>query len=217
MDKAYLLSININDGSSQAKRWEPPEPISSIESGLARGEQTAEQLDAIPGNQALVIERLVKGRVPDVLGWSTGPFVVSSAIREFLELHEPNVHHFLPIEVHTQKPVGGKVAQGAHWLLLAPPVVDCLDLANTVMAYDVQGQAWSREKDNAPLWGGGIPRTEDDRCMLYGASIDGRHLWRVQDGADKGRARYACSPEFWAFFKASKMLGWKTDKACAVI
>ncbi len=72
----------------------------------------------------------------------------------------------------------------------------------------------ARTKDDSWVWGGGIPYGDDLSCTLDGGPIEGRHLWRVAEGAKS--ARYACSPEFWNFFKSSKMLGWEIYKTCAV-
>jgi len=153
MDKAYLIGAGVNDGSAMLKRWAPPMDY-TLEAGLALGVATDDEWNGIPREQAMVISRLAKGRVPEVLGWSTGPFVVAPKIREFLETHEPGVHHFLPIQIRTEREVDGREEHGTHWLLRAPPLVDCLNLQETVMIYDIQGKPWSRAKDDKDYWGG---------------------------------------------------------------
>ena len=214
MKKAYLLAVNVNDGSSQSKTWEPEQPMKSIIPTLGFGNQTSEMIASIPKNQALVIDRLIKGRVPDVLGNLAGPFVVSPAIRDYLDEHEPGVHAFLPIEIRTRTRAQGETAH--HWLLLAPPMIDCLDIVNSVMINDVQGRPWDRVKSGNGDWGGGISTIESNRCVFVGDEIGGRQLWRVQVSCDRLSATYACSAAFWSFFKANKMRGWTAEKACEV-
>jgi hypothetical protein len=53
-------------------------------------------------------------------------------------------------------------------------------------------------------------------CTLVGSMIEDRHIWRVRTGAAT-YAKYACSLEFWAFFKSHKMIGWIIDKTCQVV
>lgn len=180
---------------------------------ITLGATTDDDWQAIPSEQAMVIGRLAKGRVPEVLGWSIGPFVVAPKIREFLETHEPGVHHFLPIQIRTERAVDGRQEHGTHWLLRAPPLVDCLNLQETVMKDDIQGRPWTRVKDDKDYWGG-VPDGEGDPCVVHKEPIRGRHLWRTMQGMRS--CFYMCSPDFWAFFKAEKMIGWRRDKTCTV-
>ena len=208
-----MLAVNVNDGSSMSMEWAPPMGH-RLFARITLGATTDDDWHAIPSEQAMVIPRLAKGRVPEVLGWSIGPFVVAPKIREFLETHEPGVHHFLPIQIRTERAVDGRQEHGTHWLLRAPPLIDCLNLQETVMIDDIQGRPWSRAKDERDYWGGGIPSGNEDPCVLHKEPIRGRHLWRVKGGAH--RSEYACSPEFWSFFRAEKMIGWRCDKTCTV-
>lgn len=150
-----MLYVNVNDGSSMSMEWAPPMGH-RLYARITLGTITDEEWQAIPSEQAMVIPRLAKGRVPEVLGESIGPFVVAPKIREFLETHEPGVHHFLPIQIRTERAVDGRQEHGTHWLLRAPPLIDCLNLQETVMTYDIQGKPWSRAKDERHYWGGGF-------------------------------------------------------------
>ncbi|MDX2287960.1 MAG: hypothetical protein NW217_03975 [Hyphomicrobiaceae bacterium] len=120
MKKAHIIQVNVNDGSSMLKEWDPPMD-GTFRARLGGGLLTDAELAAVPKNQGLKIQWLVKGRVPEVLGMSTGPFTLAPALKDFLESKEPGVHRFLPIEIRTFAPVDGKLSHGLHWLLLPPP------------------------------------------------------------------------------------------------
>lgn len=174
-------------------------------------------------DQALVTTNLVRGRVPEVMGMSTGPFVIAPALRDFLNEYEPGVHRFFPIRIKTTKPVDGTQNQGIHWLLFPPPRIDCLDFERTLFKDDIQGNKWPRQREEANPWGGGLPvnlsgREEPERPVTLTKSlIEGRHLWRVAIGNDPGYSRYACSQMFWDFYKRNKMIGWTVDQVCRVM
>ncbi len=215
MKKAHIIQVNVNDGSSMLKEWDPPMD-GTFRARLGGGLLTDAELAAVPKDQALKIQWLVKGRVPEVLGMSTGPFTLAPALKDFLEAMEPGVHRFLPIEIRTFEPVDGKLSHGLHWLLLPPPLVDCVNIDETMFKYDYRGVEWVRTKDDSDHWGGGIVSIDEPQfpCTFYRSEIEGRTLWRFKTGADS--SDYACSDEFWKFFNQNKMLGWIADKTCIV-
>lgn len=212
MKQAHWIGANINDGSSIPINWEPA--IDEVlNARLSTGSATDEEFNSVSKDQALMIAKLVKGKVPEVLGMFTGPYIVAPIIKEFLEEHEPGVHQFLPIQIRTFMPVNGLVEHGIHWLLRAPPRVDCLLIEGTVFKDDVQDRVWSRKKDpNDKLWGGGVSHDPSNPLFFERAKIEGRHFWRFAVGAR--RSGYACSDKFWNFYKANKMLGWVSEKPC---
>jgi hypothetical protein len=71
---------------------------------LGAGTATEGELSALKESQAVEIWHLVKKRVPDVLGMSLGPFVISPKMREFLDTEEPGVHRYFPIRIQTPRP-----------------------------------------------------------------------------------------------------------------
>lgn len=214
MNYAHLISVNVSDGSALLETWLPKMPLELFRS-IYSGQATPE---ALPEGQALLIRKLVKGKVPEVIGMSTGPFVLAPILREFLETHEPGVHRFFPVRILTEKPENGTTEHGLHWLLLPPPPVDCLDFEGTVFRYDAQGKPWSRRRDDSRCWGGGVPWDPDEPCAFHGDKVQGRHVWRYTTGIMRGRyaSDYACSMEFWRFYRAHRMLGWASDKICTV-
>ena len=74
---------------------------------------------------------------------------------------------------------------------------------------------WSRERDDTGPWGVMNDAFPEHPCTLVGSMIEGRHTWRVRTGAGT-YADYACSPEFWAFYKRHRMIGWTVEKTCQV-
>ena len=104
----------------------------------------------------LLTTRLVRGRVPEVMGMSIGPYVLAPALREFIEAIEPNVHNFYPVSIRTKKPINGVSEHGTHWLLHPPPLVDCLNFDHTVFVDDVEGKKWPRTREDRNYWGGGL-------------------------------------------------------------
>jgi hypothetical protein len=211
MGKAHILMVG---GPSVGQMtWIPPVD-DLLRARIVAGEPTDADFQKIPNDQVLSIGHLVSGRVPDVIGMSTGPFVLSPALKAFLETNEPDVHRFLPIQIHTRELFEGKPEHGKHWMLVPPPIVDCLNIEKTVMTYDIQNKKWDRKKDESNLWGGGVPFGDDLPCFFDRLPVEGRHLWRILEGS-RSRA-YACSAEFWKFFRSQKMIGWINNKTCNV-
>lgn len=214
MDHAHLLSFGDKKVSLVlGLAWDPPMD-GALDARLATGNATDEEFASIPPDQAVTMFDLVKGRVPEVIGMASGPFILAPVLRDYLETHEPGVHQFLPVRIRTGKPVNGTTEHGTHWLLRAPPRVDCLIFEETYFKNDFQGQTWSRKRDDSNPWGGGVFYNFDTPCTLEGRKLVGRHVWRIATGSRY--SDYCCSSEFWQFYRANKMLGWKSEKRCVV-
>ena len=210
MKQAHWITRNTNDGSSLLAIWEPPIDR-FFNAKLAVGSASDEDFASLSKNQKIFIPRLVKDKVPDVFGDSTGPFIISEKIKEYLEDHEPGVHQFSPIQICSEKPIHGKTDHGLHWLLRAPPLIDCLLIEGTIFKHDIQGIPWPHKKTDTNYWGGGLPGN-DYPCFFERGLIEGHHLWRFAVGST--HTKYACSDKFWNFFKANKMLGWQSENSC---
>jgi hypothetical protein len=190
---------------------------------LAAGTASEEELSALTDIQSMQVRRLK--RVPDVFGMLTGPFIISPRMRAFLDEHEPSVHRYFPIRITATPPKDGKTEHGTHWLLFPPPRIDCLNFELTIFVDDAYGKAWSRDRTDTNIYGGGAWGSglrEDGtrpprRCVLDGKDLGGRHLWRVATGNSPIYSKYTCSPEFWSFYRASKMTGWQIDITCEVL
>lgn len=219
-ERAFIIGVDVNAGIG-GKEWDPPFE-SRFRAGLAAGVVTDEELETnLLADQSLVTSKLVRGRVPEVLGMSTGPFTIAPVLRDFLETHEPGVHRFFPIQIRTTKPIDGKQEHGTHWLLYPPPRIDCLDFERTIFKDDIQGNEWSRQREDACPWGGGLPvnfvngREDPDKPVtLFKSLVKERHLWRTAIGNWPGYSRYSCSQTFWDFYKRNKMIGWTIDQVC---
>ena len=223
MNKAYMLRLEPHNWCGGFEFV--PKLESTFEARLATGKATEEELSALKQTQAAEIWHLVKGRVPDLLGGTTGPYVISPRMREFLDEHEPGVHRYFPIRIKTPRPQNGTTEHGTHWLLFPPPLVDCLNFELTIFTKDAKGRAWSRDRTDTDIYGGGHwgsgPLTDDSRpptrCVLDGTELGGRHLWRVATGNDPVYSKYTCSPEFWTYYRKNKMMGWEIRTTCEVI
>jgi len=218
-ERVYIIGVDGNAGIG-SRQWDPPFE-SRFGACLAAGVVSDEELETnLPPDQALVIPKLVRGRVPEVIGMSTGPFTIAPALREFLETHEQGVHRFFPIQIRTTTPVDGKQEHGTHWLLYPPPRIDCLDFERTVFKKDIQGKEWPREREEADPWGG-LPynvvngrEDPDEPVTLVKSLVKGRHLWRTAIGNFPTYSRYSCSQTFWEFYKRNKMIGWTINQVC---
>jgi hypothetical protein len=219
-ERAYIIGVDVNAGIGD-KVWEPPLE-DRFKARLAAGVASDEELSLnISPDQALVTTMLVRGRVPEVMGMSTGPFVIAPALRDFLEEHEPNVHRFFPIQIRTTKPIDGTQDHGMHWLVFPPPRIDCLDFERTLFKDDIQGKPWPRQRQQERnYWGGGLPtnlsgREDPERPVtLTRTLIEGRHFWRVALGNRPIFSNYTCSQMFWDFYKRNNMIGWTVDQVC---
>ena len=211
---AYWIGKDVN-ASTGGLDWEP-EMDDRFRATLKCGMLSDDELQILEtSGYAAVIGWLTKGRVGDVLGMSTGPYVVCKAIYEFLEREEPGLHRFFEVPVKTKKPANGTVEHGTAWLLYPPPVVDCLNFEHTTFKDDVRDKPWPRVREDTSHWGGGLSLEGD--TAFNAKSITGRHLWRVATGNHPIYAKYACSEAFWAFFKADKMIGWTVEKRCLLV
>ena len=181
-ERAFVIDVDVNAGIG-AKNWDPPFD-GQFDARLASGSVSDEELQLnLPADQSLVTTNLVRGRVPEVIGMSGGPFVISPALRDFLEEHEQGVHRFFPIKIRTTTPVNGTQEHGIHWLLFPSLRIDCLDFERTVFKDDIRGKDWPRERqDDRNYWGGGLPTNlsgredPDEPVTLTKSLIEGRHL-----------------------------------------
>jgi|GEM_PF-3128451 len=210
----HWIEVNVNDGSSMIVEWYP-ELDDVFEARLSFGLETDEEFTALPKDQKAKIYKLANGRIPEVLGHSTGPYIIAPAIKEFLEVNEPGVHQFAPVLMQTPRTADGSDVPILHWLLRSPPLVDCLVLEGSIFKKDIRGENWERVKDKSKYWGGGLSRDRDNPCVFDAEQVEGRHLWRFKEG--DFFSSFACSDEFWTFFKQNKFLGWKSEKTCQLV
>ena len=111
-----------------------------------------------------------------IYAMNAGPFILPlSAYQALMEL-EPDGHVFHEVEA-----VHDDISLGPHFLQLEAPVVDCVDIDETIFQFG--GRAYYEEVMARPHGpGGGAPRISlgmAQRISLIAAAIAGRHWWRT--------------------------------------
>ncbi len=157
-------------------------------------------LSLVPGR--MTIARL-KGHLPDVLGWSIGPFIVTGFIKETLEALEPNTHKFKSVEVSmSDRP---EAATTAYHILLPPPVVDAIDIDRTMFVKGLGRAGYDASvRIKVINW-----LDPDVRVGALQAKLIGRHLWRLPE---EYRFEYMCSDRLWSILTKNGVVGWQSSK-----
>ncbi|MDH4980805.1 DUF1629 domain-containing protein [Hyphomicrobium sp. D-2] len=135
-----------------------------------------------------------KGATPHILGWSLGPWIVSTRVKEIIDELEPGVHTSIPLTLTAEKT--GEPFDTYH-LLLATPIVDALDADHT---------DWHRGEPAQGLSSFG-------RIALKGEAIAGRHLWKLPSPHIQ---KYFCSDELRTRLVSEKLDGWRMARKCLV-
>ena len=119
---------------------------------------------------------------------------------------EPGVHRSVAVAVRTREPFHGTTEHGVWHLMVPPPRIPALVIEETEFwggfgreAYD-RGDRFLAVDKKAP-------------CVLDGAVIAGRHLWRLPREFKTG---WFYSDELWARMKAEKMKGLEITKFCTI-
>jgi uncharacterized protein DUF1629 len=199
----YLIGPSLSDTRSVKKEFDPPitmqvkRPITFARSMDAQGKFTeplrAEDLSAL--SRTLRVGKPRRGGMPHILGWSTGPWIVSSRVRDVLKELEPNVHEFVPIVL---KSLDLTHTYGTYYLIILRQALGVL-----VEETDFYG-GWGRVS-NAFAPTGSI--------VFKSSVICGHHLWRGTPPLDLD---YFCSDEFAAPLRAESLDGWRFARKCLV-
>lgn len=200
----YVIGNNVNDRSSVYKAFDPPMD-ERTRAGLALGVLSPEELAALKASPpTLIIERPKISKVPDIIGWSIGPYILCPRLREILEDLEPGRHDFIPVPLITREPFQGRTDHGTYHILLPPPRIPALIIEETEFWGGFGREAY--DQGNTAL-----SPARTDPCVLDEAVISGHHLWRRMEDED-----YFCSDELWRLIKAEKMKGWAVKRRCQV-
>ena len=117
----YIVQAGGPDDRSVSKEFLPP--ISTqFKARLSSPRALApEERALLP--RTLLVGPPERGGLPGVLGWSTGAFIVSEAVRDIIEELEPGVQEFVPLEVRSKDDVAiaGNTNHGTYYLILSPP------------------------------------------------------------------------------------------------
>lgn len=189
----YYLEVGRDDDVSVRKDFEPDLPMEQRRP-ITKGELlTQAQKNAIP--RTLLVSRMERRDLPDILGWVMGPWIVSPRLKNKIEELEPGVHEFIPL--HVMHEDDGRDF-GTYYLILLTQALDAVDFDNTDFA---MGRGRAAAKSSAYFmtfeWGG--------QCTLKEEACQGHHLWR---GADGMRLRYFCSDELGEYVQRNGLLGW---------
>lgn len=189
MQYAYILE-RATEGTMARFDYDPPIEqllIAKITHGIA----TSEEISSIPPEQSMVFrEPFGIGRVPVAFGYLSRFMHVSSKIKNYIEALEPGVHQFLPISLQAPFPMHGLSEQEPYYILMPPPVVDCIIVEETRFARGFGLEGW--QQGLGGTGGGGLDGCGP--CVLRRRSVAGRHLWRIK----VGKQHYAmASEEFW--------------------
>lgn len=173
---------------------------------------SADDLAQVPRQIRLTLRG--PGRVPAILGWEGGPFVVSARVRDLMQTLEPDTHRFLPIDVETMMPGRKSRPFRTYHLLLCPPRVDAVIIEKTEFSKGM-GQAGYEASC-------GFSFLKGTPLVLDQAAIANRCFWRLprQFGVrpaypHSGISGYFCSDELWRALRAERLQGWEARRRCA--
>ncbi len=206
---AYVLRKSQVGGTLKGFHFDPEMPT-SLQAGLSLDLLSATEIDALPLRPRLIVRSPFGGttEIPAVFGSLTMLIFLAPRIRNLLEGLEPGVHRFLPIDLHSTVEIAGRTEHGEHYILLPPPLVDCLVIAETDFTKGYGIEVWMR--GNGGKGGGTLSSTEGKRCTLRRSEIEGRHLWRTKVGE---RFEYTCSDRFWEAVRDEVMI-WAPRTRC---
>ncbi len=210
MQAAYVLRHSLVGGNPKGFFEFTPEIASLTQVKLGRDMLSADEIAALPARPKMMVEARFGGTtgIPAVFGFLSRLQFISPRIRDVLEDLEPGVHRFLPIDLCSTIEIAGRTEHGEHYILLPPPLVDCLVIAETDFSKGYGIEGWMR--GNNGKGGGTLSSTEGKRCTLLRSEIEGRHLWRTRVG---DRFEYTCSDRFWEAVKDEVMI-WAPRTRC---
>jgi hypothetical protein len=182
----YVVRTSGSDSRAVSKDFDPAITMDFKRQLIGVFPLTPEGRLSIP--KRLRIGRPRKGGTPHILGWSMGPWIVSSRVREIIDELEPGVQEFIPIELISKD---GKRALATYFLILPPPQLDALICPQSVLQN--VGATTIQALDPQKV------------CVLDADVIRGHHLWRGQEPLI---LTYFCSDELRDRLKAEKLDGW---------
>ena len=209
MKHACILHASLKAGNGGGFEFEPGVERSTV-AKLTRHMLSEDELAALPScPKVLLRANFREKRIPEVFGFLRGTIFFTPAMRAYLEELEPGVHSFFPIDLHSTMKIDGRTEHGEHYLLLHPPVVDCLVISETDFwkGYGIEG--WIQGEDGQG--GGGLSPPENQKCTLRREDVAGRHLWLTKVGSSY--TEYTCSDRFWDGVR-DKLMIWSPHTRC---
>ncbi len=209
-----VLGPNMFDGSGVSMAWVPEPDYDGPDGRVVATlglhmECTEAELAIAPRHLRIGRPKSIKV-LPDVIGWSTGPWILSPRLRAVIDRLEPGVQRYLPIKITTDKPFLGTTDHGDYFLLLAPPRIDCVVKEKTEFCDGLGTFESSRSEITGQVL---FASSQAARVVLRRDVIAGRHVWQLPEG---WQPTVIVSDEVWAAYKAEKMKGWNSKRTVTV-
>ena len=177
--RVWLVGSGLSDSDAVSFRYEPDIKdmqkfgIESLRFAVGIGfrKLSDSEVERIP--KVLLIGRAASGKVPAIIGSNVGPFIVSQTVRDIVEDLEPGVQKFHPINVRSDPDAKGRALLDlTYYILLEPPVIDCIDIDRTTRGEHGTGRAAFEKKHH---FSHGISA----KITLRRQTIVGHHFWRT--------------------------------------
>ena len=207
MKQAYILRGSLKAGTESSFREYEPEIDPVVIARLAGDKLSEEEIAQLPEYPTLTLPHPFRcDCVPEVFGYLRGSKFFTPKMRNYLEHLEPGVHRYFPIRLRSEVPIGGKTEHGEHFLLIKPPLLDCLVIEETKFNKGFGMAGWKQG-------GGYLSNAPGSICTLKKSVVEGHHLWRtkISDGEDE----YTCSDEFWEGVKNEFQI-WEPHTQCVL-
>jgi len=198
----YVLGMSASDSNIIKVETEPR--VDDRTHAFLATDPLEEHLAAVP--PVMTISRPRIGKVPEIICWAGSVYLFNDRLRAIVEELEPGVHRSLPIAILTKEPFQGKTEHGTWHLMVPPPRIPALVIEETEFWGGFGREAYDRGKRH-------LSPVKKDPCVLDGAVIAGRHLWRLPEEFETG---WFYSDELWGRIKAENMKGLDIEKYCTI-
>jgi hypothetical protein len=185
----YIATTSTSDSRAIFHEFDPAITSDQFRQLAGAFPLTSDGRAAIP--RKLSVGKPRRGGMPHIIGWLSGPWIVSPRVRDLIEELEPGVQEFSSIALIG---IDGKSDFGTYFLILPPPKLDA------VLTDRSELNSTGRFEFRA-------------RCVLDAAIIQGHHFWR---GEGALRMTYFCSDDLRNRIVIEKLDGWDLRHRCIV-
>lgn len=205
------LVVGASDGASVSKDFKPPLDRDLDISIRARHRAlTPEERASFPRD--LYVGKPTIDKMPEIIGWSIGPFYLNQQLRDIIEDLEPRRHDFLPIHVKTERPFKGATDHGTYFIVVSPLEVDAVVIEETNFFGGFGRSGYEKTIElSAPARNGVGVAIMKNKITLRRSAIAGRHLWRLPAVFE---SHYIVSDALRDTVKSKKMRGWDFSLHC---
>lgn len=211
---AYHVRMSVRDEDAVLKRFDPP--IANRMHAQLAIEDEIDASERVHFPRRLLVQDRMISEVPDFIGWSTGPFIVSARVRDCLEDLEPGAHDFHTIEVGTDKTPETGVPYN---LIVCLQRVDAIVVEQTDFRSGFGRRGFEQDlaknlASGAQLAPGGavqLSERADAVWTVRAPAVKGKHLWRLPR---QYRSKHLCSDVFRDRALAERYTGLEFVKRC---